>query len=59
MHRPPIPPSNVSISMATRPLMSTTNPIVGTLKTKTLIWFPNLKACVENPTRKKVFEVMV
>lgn len=39
--------------------MSTTNPIVGTPKTKTLIWFPNFKACVENPIEKKAFEVMV
>lgn len=59
MHRPPILPSSVSVSMATGPPMSTTNLIVGTPKTKTLIWFPNFKVCVETPTKKKAFEVMV
>jgi len=59
MHRPPIPPSSVSVSMAIKPPMSTTNPTSSTPKTKMLIWFPNYKACGENPIEKKLFKVMV
>jgi hypothetical protein len=61
MHRPPIPPSSVSVSMAIKPPMSTTNPTptASTPETKMLIWFPNYKACGENPIEKKLFKVMV